>query len=97
MSIFFGLLFARRFYCRSALSLSPGRTGGLFPRINAPNKKAVAKMTTAFSCSFFQFLTKPAKLFHCQRFGSDGGGEVCGFDRFDDCRFGNPHACTYTV
>ena len=38
MSIFFGLLFARRFYCRSALSLSPGRTGGLFPRINAPNK-----------------------------------------------------------
>ena len=39
MSIFFGLLFARRFYCRSALSLSPGRTGGLFPRINAPNIK----------------------------------------------------------
>ena len=38
MSIFFGLLFARRFYCRSALSLSPGRTGGLFPRINAPIK-----------------------------------------------------------
>ena len=38
MSIFFGLLFARRFYCRSALSLSPGRTGGLFPRINAPVK-----------------------------------------------------------
>ena len=38
MSIFFGLLFARRFYCRSALSLSPGRTGGLFPRINAPKK-----------------------------------------------------------
>ena len=38
MSIFFGLLFACRFYCRSALSLSPGRTGGLFPRINAPNK-----------------------------------------------------------
>lgn len=38
MSIFFGLLFARRFYCRSALSLSPGRTGGLFPRINAPRK-----------------------------------------------------------
>ncbi len=38
MSIFFGLLFARRFYCRSALSLSPSRTGGLFPRINAPTK-----------------------------------------------------------
>lgn len=38
MSIFFGLLFACRFYCRSALSLSPGRTGGLFPRINAPIK-----------------------------------------------------------
>ena len=36
MSILFGLLLARRFYCRSALSLSPGRTGGLFPRINAP-------------------------------------------------------------
>ena len=39
MSILFGLLLARRFYCRSALSLSPGRTGGLLPRINAPNKK----------------------------------------------------------
>ena len=38
MSILFGLLLARRFYCRSALSLSPGRTGGLLPRINAPNK-----------------------------------------------------------
>ena len=36
MSILFGLLLARRFYCRSALSLSPGRTGGLLPRINAP-------------------------------------------------------------
>ena len=32
----FGLLLARRFYCRPALSSSPGRTGGLFPRINAP-------------------------------------------------------------
>ena len=40
MSIFFGLLFARRFYCCPALSLSPGRTGGLFPRINAPNKSS---------------------------------------------------------
>ena len=39
MSILFGLLLARRFYCRSALSLSPGRTGGLLPRINAPIKK----------------------------------------------------------
>lgn len=38
MSILFGLLLARRFYCRSALSLSPGRTGGLLPRINAPRK-----------------------------------------------------------
>ena len=38
MSILFGLLLARRFYCRSALSLSPGRTGGLLPRINAPKK-----------------------------------------------------------
>ena len=36
MSILFGLLLARRFYCRSALSLSPGRTGGLLSRINAP-------------------------------------------------------------
>ena len=38
MSILFGLLLARRFYCRSALSFSPGRTGGLLPRINAPIK-----------------------------------------------------------
>lgn len=42
MSILFGLLLARRFYCRTALSLSPGRTGGLFPRINAPIKGNVA-------------------------------------------------------
>lgn len=38
MSIRFGLLLARRFYCRSALSLSPGRTGGLLPCINAPKQ-----------------------------------------------------------
>ena len=43
MSILFGLLLARRFYCRSALSLSPGRTGGLLPRINAPTKKQTMK------------------------------------------------------
>ena len=65
--------------------------------INAPIQKAVAKMTTAFSCSFFQFLAKPAKLFHCQRFGSDGGGEVCGFDRFDDRRLRDSRACAYSV
>ena len=41
MSILFGLLLARRFYCRSALSLSPGRTGGLLPRINAPSVRRV--------------------------------------------------------
>ena len=41
MSILFGLLLARRFYCRTALSFSPGRTGGLLPRINAPNKTAM--------------------------------------------------------
>ncbi len=42
MSIFFGLLLARRFYCRSALSFFPGITGGFLPRINAPKKGAVA-------------------------------------------------------
>lgn len=42
MSILFGLLLARRFYCRSALSLSPGRTGGLLPRINAPIAKTAS-------------------------------------------------------
>ena len=42
MSILFGLLFARRFYCRTALSFSPGRTGGLLPRINAPKKSRKA-------------------------------------------------------
>lgn len=45
MSILFGLLLARRFYCRSALSLSPGRTGGLLPRINAPIKKSRKALT----------------------------------------------------
>ena len=40
MSILFGLLLARRFYCRTALSLSPGRTGGLLPRINAPKARS---------------------------------------------------------
>ena len=47
MSIFFGLLFACRFYCRSALSLSPGRTGGLFPRINAPNRNSSGNKNSA--------------------------------------------------
>ena len=42
MSIFFGLLFARRFYCRSALSFSPGITGGFLPRINAPKNRTEA-------------------------------------------------------
>ena len=46
MSILFGLLLARRFYCRIALSFSPGRTGGLLPRINAPSK-----ITPTFSVS----------------------------------------------
>ena len=45
MSIFFGLLFARRFYCCPALSLSPGRTGGLFPRINAPIKSSIEQIS----------------------------------------------------
>ena len=48
MSILFGLLLARRFYCRSALSLSPGRTGGLLPRINAPSKKKTAHRAIFF-------------------------------------------------
>ena len=51
MSIFFGLLFARRFYCRSALSLSPGRTGGLFPRINAPSKSRIDFSTRLYYIS----------------------------------------------
>ena len=45
MSILFGLLLARRFYCRSALSLSPGRTGGLLPRINAPIKSSIEQIS----------------------------------------------------
>lgn len=49
MSILFGLLLARRFYCRSALSLSPGRTGGLLPRINAP-KQISADCSTEIVC-----------------------------------------------
>ena len=44
MSILFGLLFARRFYCRTALSFSPGRTGGLLPRINAPTETAIPEI-----------------------------------------------------
>lgn len=53
MSIFFGLLFARRFYCCPALSLSPGRTGGLFPRINAP-KKQLSHNFLQESCFLFE-------------------------------------------
>ena len=36
----FGLLLARRFYCRSALFSSPGRTGGLLSGLKAPMRKA---------------------------------------------------------
>ena len=46
MSILFGLLLARRFYCRSALSLSPGRTWGLLPRINAPEYTTAPEVHT---------------------------------------------------
>ena len=53
MSIFFGLLFARRLFCCPALSLSPGRTGGLFPRINAPIKTAAENSATAFFIKFY--------------------------------------------
>ena len=49
MSILFGLLFARRFYCRTALSFSPGRTGGLLPRINAPNKDCKSHCLVIYS------------------------------------------------
>ena len=61
MSIFFGLLFARRFYCRSALSLSPGRTGGLFPRINAPRKRCnlISEITPYF---LKYFLINPEQI-----------------------------------
>ncbi|GEM_PF-5437480 len=48
MSILFGLLLARRFYCRTALSLSPGRTGGLLPRINAPIKELPGEIPEVF-------------------------------------------------
>ena len=48
MSILFGLLLARRFYCRSALSLSPGRTGGLLPRINAPAEKTAMQARRSY-------------------------------------------------
>ena len=51
MSILFGLLFARRFYCRTALSFSPGRTGGLLPRINAP--KIAVTNNLIFVTAFF--------------------------------------------
>ena len=55
MSILFGLLLARRFYCRSALSLSPGRTGGLLPRINAPIKSGCAGYGAAAEVLIFSF------------------------------------------
>ena len=57
MSIFFGLLLARRFYCRSALSFSPGITGGFLPRINAPSIK------TATSIDVTVFLLSVNKRF----------------------------------
>ena len=53
MSILFGLLLARRFYCRSALSLSPGRTGGLLSRINAPNKKGLLRFCAVLLYLFY--------------------------------------------
>ena len=54
MSILFGLLLARRFYCRSALSLSPGRTGGLLPRINAPTNKIATLSNCDLVDGFFR-------------------------------------------
>ena len=56
MSILFGLLLARRFYCRSALSLSPGRTGGLLPRINAPIANGLTKHVNPFAYKHFYFI-----------------------------------------
>ena len=62
MSIFFGLLFARRFYCCPALSLSPGRTGGLFPRINAPIT-STSLSTTRCLIGLAYFFTVQSELF----------------------------------
>ena len=62
MSILFGLLLARRFYCRSALSLSPGRTGGLLPRINAPTKSQKRLEISVFG------LILLCKGLHCRDF-----------------------------
>ena len=39
MSIFFGLLFARRFFVALLFLFPPVEPGGLFPRINAPKKR----------------------------------------------------------
>ena len=56
MSILFGLLLARRFYCRTALSFSPGRTGGLLPRINAPKKRQFRMQDVGTAVLFFVIL-----------------------------------------
>ena len=42
LCLYLRLALSSPFYCRTALLLTPGRTGGLFPRINAPIKKSTS-------------------------------------------------------
>ena len=59
MSIFFGLLFACRFYCRSALSLSPGRTGGLFwLQYKTADKFWLVRRLRIFGCTGVRYRTQ---------------------------------------
>ena len=45
--VFLGLATPRPFYCSFALFSSPGRTGGLFPRLKAPKKTGRIKKDAA--------------------------------------------------
>ena len=72
LCLYFRLAFSSPSFCRTALFLTPGRTGGLFPRINTPKKSAAAYFAATdfnYSFSFYGIFTPTIDKEPKEKFG----------------------------